>query len=229
MTSHLVSSHVVQRSTVQNQFAVLGRDADRLRNDTEAISRERSVTVQQLEDLKTEHRSLALAAQSDQEILGGFHAKRDICEKERTRVHRQLEQDRDELKQWDCQANQCLKEEKTRKEAYCKVMSELSEKQEDLLRQFEFARLKAMVSAETVDVLVARATSHPEDAGDVANAAALLKEVTAEYNQEVASNAALLQQLDVFRKQALKSGNGVRSFHVCVRVRSTMRRNLMPP
>ena len=215
MSRPFATSNAVQRGgAVQNQLAALHRDKERLEKETEQIYRNKDVTLQQLDALKTKHRNLSAKEQEHQEKLGQFDGRKDMCLKEKARVQNELQQDHNALKQWDRQAVQVEQEETTRKQAHCKKMVELAEKLEDLILQLEFARLKSMVSAETVDVLFARrAPSHRgQDQDGLAGAAAHLKEVTAERDQEKASNAALVEQLDIFRKQVLESDNGVNMF-----------------
>lgn len=220
MSRPFAASNAVQRGgAVQNQLAALHRDKERLEKETEQIYRDKDVTLQLLDALKSKHRNLSAKEQEHQEKLGQFDGRKDMCLKERARVQNELQQDHIALKQWDRMAVQVEQEETARKQAHCKTMVELAEKLQDKLRQLESARLKSKVSAETVDVLLARQapSRRGQDQDGLASAAAHLKEVTVEHEQEKASHAALLEQLDVFRKQVLESDNAVTIFSFIVR------------
>jgi len=204
-------------NSVQSILVGLQRETEQLRNDTQAILRTKSTSDAELQQLKSTYHALGQTKQCYQETLGGFHGKQRICEQEHARVQHQLSLIRSELAEWNRRVDQCRQDEASKKQSYCKTMLELGDRQEELLHQLEAVRLMSVVSSETVGLLVELSDNiNNKDAmqidGIVGNSqnrltekAVTFKNTADQMQQARDDNVILLQQLAVFRQQAMET------------------------
>jgi len=205
-------------NAARQQFETLHHDTERFRASVHSSDRDRESVEKESQELQNRLRTLTEHVHDARESLGAFTGQKDQWNKEQARLKRQIDYEREEIVKCS-KATDAYKEQETkRQEEYCKSMKATTETHESLLRQYEYARLKALISATTVDILLEKqaevtnpasgaSTTTPPLGNGLAESAALLKDATNTRTQQRAVHDLLQHQLAEFREQVLSSRN----------------------
>jgi chromosome segregation ATPase len=211
------SSSLVQSTSVQSEFTSLNRITKDLKQQNDAAERDQRLVEKQLEELRGVDRNLTIELQAVQESLGVLNGERSLMQQRRVRLNRQLQQERLAILELNDQVVRCQTKDAKRKHDYCQEMACLSDNLEALVRQFDNARMKNLVSTETVDYLLGvwrqkkrQVASKSEDGDPIIAAARLLKEATEKWTQAISTNEKLQKRIMACREEILaKKGDQV--------------------
>lgn len=194
------------KSTAAAQFQSWVSEKEKLLREASDADRAREDLEKKLKESRQQQVDTNEKIQHASNQLGGFHRQRELLAAEKAGLQKKLANERVELEERAKAIEDARKEEREKKQTFCKEITELSRELGVLLREQQEDRLKKLIDAETADIIVA----HHRKASDPTDSPESVKD-DARLFREMEAAAVMLREKTILHKQALAKHTRLRS------------------